>query len=60
MRNKLRPSEERSNRINDIFMNQRYEELEDMLVNIAESYLGFTEKVKKHKKRYFSDTSLLI
>jgi len=45
MRNKLRPSEERSNRINDIFMNQRYEELEDMLVNIAESYLqGALEK----------------
>lgn len=45
MRNKLRPSEERINRINDIFSNQKYEEMEDMIVNIAESYLqGAIEK----------------
>jgi putative transposase len=45
MRNKIRPSEEKSNRINDIFNNRKYEEMEDLIVNIAESYLqGVLEK----------------
>ena len=45
MRNKIRPSEEKSNWISNIFSNKNYEEMEDFMASMAEIYLqGSMEK----------------